>query len=106
MKQAIFYEVLFFTNSRFPKKRSCQKKCNKDASACPLQLHHAVSEGNRLLNLLYNHEGHSSMRNVAPPVRVTPSGNFVQLEIGDPVIPNENHNAVSPQSFLPLKNFN
>ena len=106
MKQAIFYEVLFVTNSRFPKKHSCQKKCDKDASSCPLQLHHAVSQGNRLLNLLYNHEGHACMRNLAPPVRVTPSKNFVQLEIGDPISPNETHNAVSPHSFLPLKNFN
>ena len=106
MKQAIFYEVLLFTNSRFTKKHSCQKKCNQDVSTCPLQLHHAVSQGNVLLNLLYNHEGHSSMRNVAPPVKVTPAKNFIQLEIGDPLNPNEDRKAVSPHSFLPLKNFN
>jgi hypothetical protein len=106
MKQAIFYEVLFFTNSRFPKKHSCQKKCNKDASACPLQLHHAVSQGNVLLNRLYNHEGHASMRDIAPPVRVTPAKNFIQLEIGGQSGVNEGYQAVSPHSFLPLKNFN
>ena len=106
MKQAIFYEVLLFTNSRFPRKHGCQKKCNKDASTCPLQLHHAVSQGNKLLNLLYNHEGHSSMRSVTPPVRVTPAENSIQLEIGDPLDSSEDRQAVSPHSFLPLKNFN
>jgi|ERR1043166_8337775 hypothetical protein len=106
MKQAIFYEVLLFANGRFPKKHSCQKKCNKDISTCPLQLHHAVSRGNVLLDLLYNHEGYSSMRNVAPPVRVTPGENFIQLEIGDPPNPNDDRKAVNPHSFLPLKNFN
>lgn len=98
MKQAITYELLFFTNSRFSDKHICKKKCNKTAHTCPLQLHHAIAQGRILLACL----GHCEPR----PVKVNPAKNFIQLNIGDASDPFEDDRGINPYSFFSLKNFN
>lgn len=97
MAQAITYELLVFTNSRFPDKHPCKKKCNKADHACPLQLHHVISQGRILLACL----GHCE----SGPIEVNPAKNFIQLKVGDQCKPDDDK-GINPYSFFSPKNFN
>jgi hypothetical protein len=104
-QKAIKYELLFFTNSRFPGKHICKKKCSGTSNACP-SLHSAARLGKPFLISLISFNEKSSVENIDASLKIIPAKNFVRLSVGDAFDTSEDQKTINAYSFFPLKHFN
>ena len=103
-QEATNYEILFFTNSRFPEKHICRKKCGNTSDACPFSLHSAIRRGKLfLISLISINE--NSVENIDASLKIIPAKNFVHLSVGDAFDTIEDQETINPYSFFPLKHF-
>jgi hypothetical protein len=105
-QKAINYEILFFTNSRFPGKHVCKKKCSNASDTCPFSLPNTIRLGKRFLISLISSNEKSPVENIDASLKIIPAENFVHLSVGDAFDAIEDQKAIDPHSFFPLKHFN
>jgi hypothetical protein len=85
-QKTINYEVLFFTNSRFPAKHACKKNCSNANDTCPFSLHGNIRRGKLFLISLISSNEKSSIENIDDTLKVLPAKNFIHLSVGDALI--------------------
>ena len=104
-QEATNYEILFFTNSRFPEKHICRKKCGNTSDACPFSLNSVIRRGKLFLIPLISFN-EKSVGNIDTSLKIIPAKNFVHLSVGDAFDTTEDQKTINPYSFFPLKHFN
>lgn len=105
-QKAINYELLFFTNSRFPGKHTCKKKCANSSDTCPFSMHSTVRLGKIFLLSWIGSIEKFSVENIDASLKIVPAKSFVHLSVGDAFDRVEDHKTINPYSFFPLNHYN
>jgi|SRR5436190_7286426 hypothetical protein len=105
-QKATNYELLFFTNSRFPGKHTCKKKCANTSDTCPFSLHATARLGKIFLLSWISSVEKFSLETIDDSLKVTPAKNSVHLRVGDAFARVEDHKTINPYSFFPLNHYN